>query len=400
MPKLGEAFVEVTADTRPLNKGLGNARKLVTNSMRSIARIIKNTAKVAAVAFVGIGVASIKFAADVEESEDLFDISMGGMADSSREWSNQLADDLKLNRFQIRENVATMNLMLKSMGFNEGVAAEMSQTLAELTINMSSIKNQKLDEMFTKLSAGMTGESEPLKRLGTLINDNALKQFLFSRGINRTVKSLSALEKVMVIYGAILNANKDATDNFLITADSTTNVFRSLMEILKETAALLGTELKQSVTDLAARLRDELIANQDKIVAWGEKIGEAMTTVSDAILDFIDTIQNGKGFGAAFSEQMEIIGEAIEAKFPKISALGKTLSFIFGLGEGLVKATPIANYMKIDKLFKMKRGAERIAGERDFIESGHVVPTFTGSPEANRLLRDIKRALEKRNGEM
>src|SRR5512146_277473 len=46
---------------------------------------------------VGLGTAMTKMAADVVESENLFAVTMGDMADEARRWSEELREQLGLN---------------------------------------------------------------------------------------------------------------------------------------------------------------------------------------------------------------------------------------------------------------------------------------------------------------
>jgi hypothetical protein len=84
MPKLGEAFVNIRANLKPLRAGLARARAAVTSAMKKIYGVIKRMAKYAALAFVALSGVLLKLAMDAQESENLFDVSMGKMAESTR----------------------------------------------------------------------------------------------------------------------------------------------------------------------------------------------------------------------------------------------------------------------------------------------------------------------------
>ena len=55
-------------------------------------------------------------AMDVVESESLFSVSMGNMADSARAWSQDLQTSLGLNAYEVRKNVGLFYNMTTSMG--------------------------------------------------------------------------------------------------------------------------------------------------------------------------------------------------------------------------------------------------------------------------------------------
>jgi len=62
----------------------------------------------------------------------------------------------------VRKNVGTLNTMFRSMGLGEQGAYDMATSLTELANDMASFYNLSTDEAFTKLTAGITGETEPL----------------------------------------------------------------------------------------------------------------------------------------------------------------------------------------------------------------------------------------------
>ena len=87
---------------------------------------------------LAVGTASIKMAMDAIESENLFEVSMGKMADSARQWSEGLRSQLGLNAFEVRKNVGTFNLMFTAMGVGEKASFDMAKGLTQLSVDMAS----------------------------------------------------------------------------------------------------------------------------------------------------------------------------------------------------------------------------------------------------------------------
>jgi hypothetical protein len=50
------------------------------------------------------------------------------------------------------------------------------------------------------LQAGLVGETEPLRRLGIIITENALKQTAYNLGIQKSVRDMSEAEKMHLRY--------------------------------------------------------------------------------------------------------------------------------------------------------------------------------------------------------
>jgi len=244
-------------------------------------------AKYAAAAILGIGLASTKMAMDAEESENLYEMSMGKMADSTRAWSEELSEALYINSYEIRKNVGTLNVMLNSMGLSAEAAQEMSQRMTELTYDMASFYNLKTEDAYQKIQSGLTGQIKPLKTLGILIDVATIKQYALNNAIWDGVGEMTQQEKVMARYGAILEQTAKAQGDMERTLDSTTNVFRSLWSIIQETAIGLGNKLLPIATAVGVKMRNWLGTNQDKVIEFAvrgiQKLVEALRFVINEV---------------------------------------------------------------------------------------------------------------------
>ena len=171
---LEELQIKFTASMSGLNSQLNSVKRQLggVSSSANVASTAVTKLASAAKLFVGIfvvrglykiGKASLEMANDVVESESLFAVSMKGMADEARKWSDDLSDSLGLNAYGLRKNVGIFNTMFRSMGLGEQEAYNMSTGLTELAEDMASFYNIDSEEAFTKLRAGITGETEPLR---------------------------------------------------------------------------------------------------------------------------------------------------------------------------------------------------------------------------------------------
>jgi hypothetical protein len=190
-----------------------------------------------------VGVAAGKMAIDAVESENLFEVSMGNMADSARKWSEELQTSLGLNEFEVRKNVGTFNVMLDSMGMAEQAAFDMSKGLTQIGYDMASFYNLKPEEAFLKLQSGISGEIEPLKRLGIIVNENMINNWALTHGIIKQGEELSEAGKVWARYNVIMDATQKAQGDLARTLDSPANQLRITMEKLKTAGISLGNAL-------------------------------------------------------------------------------------------------------------------------------------------------------------
>ena len=126
----------------------------------------------------------------------------------------------------------------------------MSEGLTQLSYDIASFYNLKPEEAFEKLKSGISGESEPLKELGILVNDTTTKTYAYTHGIAKQGEQLTEAQKVQARYGSILQATKNAQGDLARTIDSPTNKLR----IMKEQAQQIGIQFGQFLIPILERL--------------------------------------------------------------------------------------------------------------------------------------------------
>lgn len=278
---------------------------------------------VAGAAITAMNVKLVKMAAAAEESENLFEVSMGGMADSAREWSKGLSDSLGLNQYEIRRTVGLMDVMLKSMGLSEDAAYRMSTSLVQLSQDMASLYNMSPDEAFQKIQAGITGETEPLKRLGIIVNETTVKNWALTKGIIKQGQELTEIQKVLARYGVIMDSTKVAQGDLARTIDSTTNQARVFSSKISELGVKLGTILLPAVNTFL-HLANYLVKSLTQLVDKFPKVTAAVV-----------------GFTAAMGVLMTVAG-AVLLILPGLAAaaaaMGTTMgAMALGVTVGMTK---------------------------------------------------------------
>ncbi len=228
---------------------------------------------------IGAGTAASKMAMDVVESENLFEVSMGEMSNAARQWSEELSKSLGLNQYELRQLVGTFNVMFTSMGFGKDAAYQMSTSLVQLAYDMASFYNLKPEEAFEKLRAGITGETEPLKQLGILIDENTVKTYAYKNGIAQVGQELTEAQKVAARYGAILQQTSKAQGDLARTIDSPANQLRILRSRLEETAVKFG--------QLFIPVIGKVVSAFNTFVSWLQNTDETTKKVIVAVLAFI-----------------------------------------------------------------------------------------------------------------
>ena len=261
---------------------------------------IKALAKAMALAFVGITVGLVKMAMDAVESENLFEVSMGNMADSARKWSKATSKLMGVSAFDLRKQVGTFNVMIESMGLGTNEAYEMSKAMTVLAHDMASFYNLRSDEAFDKLRAALSGEAEPMKRLGVLVNETTTKMWAWKTGLVANKKALTEAQKVQARFGVIMEATSKAQGDMVRTSDTLSNTLRILKAQLKDISIEIGNYLLPAVTKVAIKMRDWLKENKEDIIKWGHKVYAVIGLVKDILFSFADYISRDFAGGVVY----------------------------------------------------------------------------------------------------
>jgi len=256
----------VSADLKKVSGGLaaigpaalkaGAAMQSLGSSMTSAGRSMSLfiTAPILAAA-----AAVTTMAVNAVEGENLFNVAMGDMADEARAFSVEMSAALGMNQFATRQMMGTINQMVTSMGLSEDAAFGMSKAVTLLTQDMASFFNLSTDDAFLKLQAGITGEMEPLKRLGIIVNEVTVKNTLLTRGLIEQGDTIDEVQKVMGRFLTILDQTGNAQGDLARTLMSPANQMRIMKARTEEMAISAGNILIPVLGSLTAAINSFLL---------------------------------------------------------------------------------------------------------------------------------------------
>lgn len=336
-------LVKVGADISDLQKGLTSAQKKLEKSSRELAQLGGNLTRNLTLPLLAVGGAATKMAMDAVESENLFKESMGAMADDARAWSEQLRDQLGLNAYEVRKNVATFNVMFDSMGIGEQAAYDMAKSLTQLSYDMASFYNLKPEEAFQKLQAGISGEIEPLKRLGILINDTTIKTYAYTHGIAEQGAQLTEQQKVQARYRLILEQTAKAQGDLARTMESPTNRLRMMGEEVKNLAVDLGVQLLPVFNGLL-KVGKTVLGWVSSLVNWFKNLDDVTKTVILSVLAFAAAV------GPVILVISKLIG--LKASIIGLFATITTKANLVGLALTALVIVGVAVYKNWDKIVR------------------------------------------------
>ena len=242
-------------------KLLGSGAKVAAIGMGGLATA--GLGAVAMVAKTGLGVAS-----DLTEIGNVIDVTYGKDAKAIDSWSKSLLNSYGLSELSAKKYTSTMGAMLNSSDVANKDMVTISKGITTLTGDMASFYNMKPDEMFEKLQAGISGESEPLKELGVNMSVASLEAYALSSGIEKSYQSMTEAEKIGLRYEYIVKATADAQGDFTRTSGSMANQQKLLKENFIQLAGNVMTTAMPAMTAITTGLNG-FMASADSEVLGG-----------------------------------------------------------------------------------------------------------------------------------
>lgn len=215
------------------------------------------------------GKAAIQAASDLQEVQNVVDVTFGDSARQIQTWSEQAGKQYGLTETQAKRYASTIGAMLKSQGTAQKDVLEMSESLAGLAADMASFYNLDFDTAFEKIRAGISGETMPLKQLGINMSVANLEAFALEQGITKSYSAMSQGEQTMLRYQYLMKATADAQGDFARTSDSMANASRRVsasLETIKTKGGGLLLQVIEPLTSGIADFFDKLTETPDRTV--------------------------------------------------------------------------------------------------------------------------------------
>jgi len=190
-----------------------------------------------------VGVSAINAASDLEEATNMSSEVFKENSDIIKAWADTNAIMYGVSKRAAFEYAGTLGGIIKASGFTTLESAKMSTQLMELAGDMASFKNIRVEDALLKIQSGLTGEIEPLKRVGVLLNENMVKQRAYKDGIAETGAVLTEAQKVQARFAEILAQTTDMQGDAIRTSDTFAGALREFRAASEDARAALGTAL-------------------------------------------------------------------------------------------------------------------------------------------------------------
>lgn len=175
-----------------------------------------------------------------QEDLNLFTVALGQYAAEAQNYAEKVSDVLGIDPAQWLRNQGVFNTLLTGFGDTADRAQLMSQNLTQLGYDISSFFNISIEDAMQKLQSGISGELEPLRRLGYDLSQARLEQTALNLGIKESVSAMTQAEKAELRYYAIMTQVTTAQGDMARTLEAPANQLRILQAQVTQAARAIG----------------------------------------------------------------------------------------------------------------------------------------------------------------
>ncbi len=278
----------------------------LSNQMNSFMRNMAKLVSLKAIAdYLGNAVAKFN---DFYEATDLFHNAMGNLSGEADTLISKMQGLLGVDPTKAMTYMATIQSLGTSFGLTSDKAYVLSKNLTQLSYDEASYWNKDVAETFTAMSSAISGEIEPIRRLGVDLSQARLQQELLALGFNKQVSSLSQADKAVLRYIAIMKQTTNIQGNLAQTIQSPANQIKILKAQLDMLAKSVGSLLYPALKSILP----PLIAAVQFIREFVEWVAKLMG-VKVVFTDFTKSADSVGGIGDAMDDTADSTKKAAKA---------------------------------------------------------------------------------------
>lgn len=211
-------------------------------------------------------------AAEYVEDQNLSATILGDAYESSYDYWNKAQNLMGIDAASATKYQGVFKELTAGMGVAGDASTTMSQQLTQLGYDLSSFDNITIEEAMQKIQSGISGELEPLRRLGYDLSEAKLQQIAYAQGIDKSVSSMTQAEKVQLRYYAIMTQITASHGDLARSLNSPQNSMRVLT---------------QQCEMLRRKLGYIAVAIAQEVIPWVTALVKLLSEAMDALLKFL-----------------------------------------------------------------------------------------------------------------
>lgn len=234
---------------------------------------------------------SVSDALDAQTVQRKFDNVFQGIERRSEEFAKSLGKSLGRSPTELKRAMSRFQDSLVPAGFDRNKAAEMSNTLTKLAVDLAASESISIGEAGDRLMSGLVGNHEALRLFGVLITDTSLNLQLMKDGIDGGMKKATEMQKMMSRLNMVMAGTRDAQGTAGRTKGSAAFEISAMNSALTALSETVGKAVVPSLGKLAEYVGDTA---KQMTRAFGdpEKFGKSMAKWTEDMLGKFDTLRD------------------------------------------------------------------------------------------------------------
>ena len=300
-----------------------------------------------ALKFIGPLVAGVGLAAFFKKSSDEASILQesttkveavfGELSPALKEFASTSAESFAIAESAALGAVGTFGNLFTALGVSTETAAQLSPNLVALSADLASFNDLAggSEEALVSLRAAVTGEFEPLRRLGVALTDVAVRNRAVDLGLADTAVTATSQARILARYDLIMEQTANQQNDFARTSQFLANQQRLLSAEFKTLQADVGQALQPVFLSLIDIIRELLPSFEIMASTVAELAGVFLTSLEPVLSALAPAFE-------AFSASLEMLVVQLGPVLVNIGeALGAVLAeLVTGFGELLVSLGP------------------------------------------------------------
>jgi len=215
---------------------------------REAANFARPVQLAATVALGAITAMSYNAAKRAEAVSGAFEQTFRDMPVEAAKATSTIADDFKRLETDIKDNFTQLQSVMVALGVEATQSLGIVDALQRRSLDMAAFKDVSDADAFRAVISGITGETEPLKKFGVVLNDTALSAELLRLGFKGKAKDASEAAKAIARANIILQKTKEMHGQVAREADTVAAKEKELRTEFMEAAETLGKQFLPAAT--------------------------------------------------------------------------------------------------------------------------------------------------------
>lgn len=340
--------LQMSADIRRLEKSLDRGQRKFDQTANAMERrqreLDRNLAKLgqtagnfarpvqlaATVALGAITAFSYQAAKRAEAVDGAFQQTFRDMPVEAARAVEAISDEFGRLETDVKDNFTQLRSVVSALGVDSQTALTLVDQLQRRSLDMAAFKDVSDAEAFRAVISGITGETEPLKRFGVIVNETAVKAELMRLGFKGNAQQASEAAKVIARANIILRQSGEMHGQVARESDT-------LAEQEKRTRA----EFTKAAEDLGQKFLP-VAAN---VLKWASDALDAFNRLPDGVqtagLALLALVAASGPIGAAITGLRALIAAAVAARAALAAVGGGSAAAAAGGAAGAAGAAGV-----------------------------------------------------------